>query len=72
MFLFGYSPNFLAAIGAFALIGMGGGAALTPMMGLLAPWFERQNRGLAGHVWAQDLDAPGSDMDHGRYRLGGA
>ena len=52
MFLFGYSPNFLAAIGAFALIGMGSGAALTPMMGLLAPWFERQNRGLAAGLAA--------------------
>ncbi len=52
MFLFGYSPNFLAAIGAFALIGMGSGAALTPMMGLLAAWFERQNRGLAAGLAA--------------------
>jgi len=52
MLLFGYSPNYLAAIGASALMGVGTGAALTPMMGLVAPWFERQNRGLAAGLAA--------------------
>jgi MFS family permease len=52
MLLFGYSPNYLAAIGAFALMGVSTGGALTPMMGLLAPWFEMRNRGLAAGLAA--------------------
>lgn len=52
MLLLGYSPNFLVALGATALIGLGSGTALTPMMGLVAPWFEQGKRGLAAGLTA--------------------
>ena len=47
MFLLGFAPNFYLALAATALMGVGSGAALTPMMGLLAPWFSGRNRGVA-------------------------
>jgi MFS family permease len=47
MFLLGLAPNFYIALAATALMGVGSGAALTPMMGLLAPWFEVRRRGVA-------------------------
>ena len=52
MFLLGYSPNYFTALGATALMGLGSNIAVTPMMGLLAPWFEIRNRGLAAGVLA--------------------
>jgi len=52
MILLGYSPDFFAALGATALMGLAGGAASTPMMGLVAPWFALQNRGLAAGLVA--------------------
>ena len=47
MFLLGLAPNFYLALAATALMGVGSGAALTPMMGLLAPWFNFRQRGVA-------------------------
>ena len=47
MFLLGLAPNFYVALAATALMGVGSGAALTPMMGLLAPWFAARQRGVA-------------------------
>ena len=47
MFLLGLAPNFYIALAATALMGAGSGAALTPMMGLLSPWFLGRNRGVA-------------------------
>ena len=41
------SDNFWTAMVAMIITGLGSGAALTPMMGLLSPWFEAGNRGLA-------------------------
>ena len=52
MLLLGYSPNYFTALSATALMGLGSSFALTPMMGLVAPWFEMQNRGLASGVLA--------------------
>ena len=47
MILLGLAPNFYLALAATALMGAGSGASLTPMMGLLAPWFSGRNRGVA-------------------------
>lgn len=47
MFLLGLAPNFYLALAATALMGLGSGAALTPMMGLLTPWFAARRRGVA-------------------------
>ena len=52
MLLLGYSPNYFTAMVATALIGLGSEFALIPMMGLVAPWFEMQNRGLAAGVFS--------------------
>ena len=52
MLLLGYSPNYFTAMAATALIGLGSEFALIPMMGLVAPWFEMQNRGLAAGVFS--------------------
>jgi MFS family permease len=52
MLLLGYAPNFFLALAASALMGLSTGAALTPMMGLLAPWFQMRNRGLAAGLAA--------------------
>ena len=52
MLLLGYAPGFSVALGASALMGLGSGVALTPMMGLVAPWFEMRNRGLAAGLTA--------------------
>ena len=47
MLLLAISDNFWTAMVAMIITGLGSGAALTPMMGLLSPWFEAGNRGLA-------------------------
>lgn len=52
MLLLGYAPSFFLALAASALMGLATGAALTPMMGLLAPWFQMRNRGLAAGLAA--------------------
>ena len=50
MLLLGSAPNFLTALGATALMGLGSELGLIPMMGLVAPWFSMQTRGLASGV----------------------
>ena len=52
MALLGFARNYGMAVGAGALMGIGGGAALTPMMGLLSAWFRMRDRGLAAGLAA--------------------
>ena len=52
MVLLGFSQNYGMAIGAGVLMGIGGGAALTPIMGLLSAWFLMRDRGLAAGIAA--------------------
>ena len=52
MVLLGFSRNYGMAVGAGVLMGIGGGAALTPMMGLLSAWFLMRDRGLAAGIAA--------------------
>jgi MFS family permease len=52
MLLLGYAPGFSLALVASAIMGLSTGAALTPMMGLLAPWFQMRNRGVASGLAA--------------------
>ena len=52
MVLLGFAQNFGMAVGAGVLMGIGGGAALTPMMGLLSAWFRMRDRGLAAGLAA--------------------
>ena len=47
MLLLAVSDNFWTAMIAMIITGLGSGSALTPMMGLLSPWFEARNRGIA-------------------------
>ena len=47
MVLLGLSPNYAVAAIAMVLMGLTSGAAITPMMGLLAGWFAVRTRGLA-------------------------
>mgnify|MGYP003916377905 FL=1 len=47
MLLLAVSDNFWTAMIAMIITGLGSGSALTPMMGLLSPWFEAGNRGIA-------------------------
>ncbi len=52
MVLLGFARNYGMAVGSGALMGIGAGAALTPMMGLLSAWFQRRDRGLAAGLAA--------------------
>ena len=52
MVLLGFARNYGMAVGAGVLMGIGGGAALTPMMGLLSAWFLMSDRGLAAGIAA--------------------
>ena len=52
MVLLGIAQNFGMAVGAGVLMGIGGGAALTPVMGLLSAWFLMRDRGLAAGIAA--------------------
>ena len=52
MVLLGFSQNYAAAVGAAVLMGVASGAALTPIMGLLAAWFQARDRGLAAGLAA--------------------
>ena len=52
MVLLGFAQNFVMAVGAGVLMGIGGGAALTPIMGLLSAWFLMRDRGLAAGIAA--------------------
>lgn len=50
--LLGLAQNYAAALGAAVLMGIASGAALTPIMGLLAAWFRLRDRGLAAGLAA--------------------
>ena len=52
MALLGFAQNYAAALGAAVLMGIASGAALTPIMGLLAAWFRLRDRGLAAGLAA--------------------
>ncbi len=52
MALLGWSPNYWVALLAMILVGVSSGAALTPMMGMLAPWFRINDRGVAAGIAA--------------------
>ena len=52
MALLGWSPNYWVALVAMILVGVSSGAALTPMMGMLAPWFRANDRGIAAGIAA--------------------
>ena len=52
MLLLGVAPNFLIALVATASMGLFSELGLIPMMGLVAPWFSTQTRGLASGVFA--------------------
>lgn len=52
MVLLGFAQNYATAFGAAVLMGIGGGAALTPVMGLLSAWFRLRDRGLAAGLAA--------------------
>ena len=52
MGLLGWSPNYWIALGAMVVVGVASGAALTPMMGMLAPWFRVNDRGMAAGIAA--------------------
>ena len=52
MVLLGFAQNYGAAVGAAVLMGVASGAALTPIMGLLAAWFQARDRGLAAGLAA--------------------
>lgn len=52
MGLLGWSPNYWVALLAMIVVGVSSGAALTPMMGMLAPWFRVNDRGVAAGIAA--------------------
>ncbi|MCY4417353.1 MAG: MFS transporter [Chloroflexi bacterium] len=52
MGLLGWSPNYWVALLAMVVVGVSSGAALTPMMGMLAPWFQVTDRGVAAGIAA--------------------
>ncbi len=52
MGLLGWSPNYGVALVAMVIVGASSGAALTPMMGMLAPWFRVNDRGMAAGIAA--------------------
>ena len=52
MALLGWSPNYWMALVAMIAVGVSSGAALTPMMGMLAPWFRATDRGVAAGIAA--------------------
>ena len=47
MLLLGAAPNYFVALIATDIMGLGSGVSLTPMIGLVAPWFALRNRGMA-------------------------
>ena len=52
MALLGWSPSYWMALAAMIAVGVSSGAALTPMMGMLAPWFRATDRGVAAGIAA--------------------
>ena len=52
MGLLGWSPSYWVALVAMVAVGVSSGAALTPMMGMLARWFRATDRGVAAGIAA--------------------
>jgi MFS family permease len=52
MALLGWSPSYWVALVAMIMVGVASGAALTPMMGMLSPWFRINDRGMAAGIAA--------------------
>ncbi|MDE2787468.1 MAG: MFS transporter [Chloroflexota bacterium] len=52
MGLLGWAPSYWIALAAMIAVGVSSGAALTPMMGMLAPWFRVNDRGVAAGIAA--------------------
>lgn len=52
MLLLGFAPNYSVALVATAIMGLGSGVSLTPMIGLMAPWFALRNRGMVAGLSA--------------------
>ena len=52
MWLLGWSPNYWVAMAAMIVVGFSSGSALTPMMGMLSPWFRATDRGIAAGLAA--------------------
>ena len=52
MLLLGYAPNYAVAIAGMALMGLGFGFAMIPMIGLIAPWFKMQTRGMVAGLFS--------------------
>lgn len=52
MLLLGISPNYFVALVATTIMGLGSGVSLTPMIGLVAPWFDLRHRGMAAGLSA--------------------
>ncbi len=52
MLLLGYAPNYAVALAGMALMGLGFGFAMIPMIGLIAPWFEMQTRGMVAGLFS--------------------
>ena len=52
MALLGWSPSYWVALVAMIAVGVSSGASLTPMMGMLAPWFRATDRGVAAGIAA--------------------
>jgi MFS family permease len=52
MALLGWSPSYWVALVAMIAVGGSSGASLTPMMGMLAPWFRANDRGVAAGIAA--------------------
>jgi MFS family permease len=52
MAFLGWSPTYWVALLAMIAVGVSSGAALTPMMGMLAPWFRANGRGVAAGIAA--------------------
>ena len=52
MVLLGFAQNYASALAAAVLMGIASGAALTPIMGVLAAWFRQRDRGLAAGLAA--------------------
>lgn len=52
MALLGWATSYWIALVAMIAVGVSSGAALTPMMGMLAPWFRATDRGVAAGIAA--------------------
>ena len=52
MGLLGWSPNYWTALAAMIAVGATSGSGLTPMMGMLPPWFRVSDRGVVAGIAA--------------------